>query len=121
MEIILIVVVAAVVLVALLLASNFGKNPTRKTDAMLLREYNLHDKRVASLSGMDMVDALERQRPVIVELERRGYDVSKLIGEEISAKLEGRPMDFQRCKKDGHRRAASVVPNGTSGHSRPEG
>ena len=100
MEVVLIVVVAAVVLLVALMTSNFGKDPTGKTDAMLWREYNLHDRRVAASWGQGTLDAYARQRPVVDELERRGYDISKLIAEESKAKREGRRMDFQRCKKD---------------------
>ncbi len=44
MEAILIVIVVGVILI-MLFNSNIGKDPSKKTDSMLLREYHLHKKK----------------------------------------------------------------------------
>ena len=92
----IVVVIAAIAL----LASNFGKDPARKTDAQLWREYLLHDRRFATASGKTMMDVLAQAQPVKDELARRGYDISKLITEDGNAKFQGRPMDFSKCKRE---------------------
>lgn len=75
METIFVVVVIGVVLVLILFKSNIGKNPSKKTDAMLLREYNLHNKRVLSamnLGPKQYEKALKEMSVLTDEMRARG-------------------------------------------------
>ncbi len=88
---ILIGVVVIVVIVALLFSSNIGKDPSKKTDSMLLREYELHTKRQdIALSSADLdkfSKYVEESKPIEEELRKRGLlnTSNTLDGEHIAS------------------------------------
>jgi len=94
-----IVLFAALVI---LLRSDFGKDVTTKTDQQLYRRYLAYMKHSKIALNSDLNKWVEAQNEVSKtseELQRRGYDLSKLVSEESAAKFEQRPMDFSRARK----------------------
>ncbi len=100
MEVLGVLVFIVLAGIVILFASKLGKDTSQKTVEMLWREYNVHDKRIEKLMGTPTAyEAMHEQCSVIDELERRGYDIGKLISEEASARWRKQPMNFENCKK----------------------
>ena len=82
-----------------LLRSDFGKNLQTKTDEQLYRRYSayLRHSRIALDTDINAWAKTQQELGRMHgEFEQRGYDLDKLLKEEVAAKYEGRQMDFSR-------------------------
>ena len=74
MEFFLLVAAGIVLVIVILMASNFGKNPSRKTTSQLWREMDLHNQIIKNipLSSPKLSKAIADMEIVETELKRRG-------------------------------------------------
>ena len=89
METLLLVILGGVVLIVVVLASNFGKDPSRKTTSQLKRELELHHKHMMSipLSSPKLSKAIEAMEVVESELKRRQEEQNSKDGVETLTAL----------------------------------
>ena len=105
---VLLIACAFVVGLIFLFRSDFGKDVQTKTDQQLYQRYNAYMQLSKKALDHDLnkwVEANQEATRTSDELERRGYDLSKLFSEEADAKCEGRSMDFSRARR------GKTVPN----------
>ena len=76
------------------------KPPERMSDMALAKEYNLSLSKPFSEQGRDVLDAMERSGKLREELERRGYDIGKIIRAFTDKEVYGSPVRLHDCKQN---------------------
>ena len=78
----------------------WNKPPEKMSDMALAKEQDLILSKPFSEQGRDTLDVMERSRKLREELERRGYDINKIISAFTDKEIYGTPVRLHDCKQD---------------------